>query len=467
MKIAYGTIAHETNSFSSLRTGEKEFRIWRGEEIDSSGDFWEAYRAQGVTMAPLLIAQARPNGMADREFYLRIKGELLERLEASLPVDGMFLPMHGAMEVEGIGDGESDLVSSIRRLLGEEIPIAVSLDLHGNVAPGLAASANIVTAFRTSPHRDDRLTRQRAVDHLIRAIREGLRPETALVKIPLLMPGEYALTDFEPAKSLYAKLAEIESEPGIMDASLLTGCAASDSPWTSASALVVSERPGDLARRFAVELALAVWEKRFDFGPSIELAEPEEAIARALSEPEGPVMIDDIGDNFTAGAAGDVPELLRLLMEAGATDAIVAGINDPQSVDRCVDAGLNSPVRLEIGGKRDTINGTPYAASGIVTHLYPSEQPSRAVVQSAGIRIILTREHVPFFGPGAFAQIGIDPLQAKIIVVKHLFPGLQEISRRSIYALGPGFTDWHLDRRPYRRLTRPIFPLDPGMEWRP
>jgi microcystin degradation protein MlrC len=371
------------------------------------------------------------------------------------------------MEVEGIGDGESDLVGAIRQVVGDHTPIAASLDLHANVAPKLAENANILTAFRTSPHRDDRPTRHRAVRHLLRAIEEGLQPETVLIKIPLLIPGEYALTDSEPAKSLYERLSGIESQPGIMDASLLIGCLQSDSPYSSVSVLVVSETKGSDAPRLAAELASEIWERRSEFGPSLEEAEPEDAIARALAEPEGPILMDDTGDNFTAGAAADVPVLLRLLLEADVSDAVLAGLVDPQAVEQCVKAGIGASLSLKLGGKRDQVHASPLAVKGTVVNLYPAEQPQWAIVQVGGVQVILTSEHAAFFGPGAFTQVGIDPLKAKIIAVKHIFPGMAEVARRSIYALTPGFTDWHLHRRPFKNIRRPIYPLDPEMEWSP
>ena len=141
-----------------------------------------------------------------------------------------YLSLHGAMEVEGIGDGESDLVGAIRERVGDAALISVSLDLHGNIAPALVEAADLLTALRTAPHRDGEATRERALSHLVRCLREGIRPQAAMVKLPLMLPGEYAVTEVEPARSLYEMLAAIEAEPGIMDASLMIGCAWTNSP---------------------------------------------------------------------------------------------------------------------------------------------------------------------------------------------------------------------------------------------
>lgn len=144
------------------------------------------------------------------------------------------------MEVEGIGSGETDLVKSIREIVGEDTPIAVSLDLHGNISHELAEETDVLTGFRTAPHIDLEQTKVRALMHLMECIKKGLRPLNVIVKMPMILPGEFAVTDMEPAKSLYSRLYEIEHAKGIIDASLFLGCAWSDAPNTSLSVVVVA-----------------------------------------------------------------------------------------------------------------------------------------------------------------------------------------------------------------------------------
>ena len=202
MRIAVAGIGHETNTFSTLRTELADFTLLRGEEI-VHGAFWDPYRSEGIDLVGLLTASAAPHGLVRRETYLSLKEEILERLEQALPVDGIYLSLHGAMEVEGIGDGETDLVGALRDRVGAEVPISASLDLHANLAPAVVDATDVLTALRTAPHRDGEPTRRRALSHLIRVIREGLRPASALVKLPLLLPGEWAITEVEPAQTLY------------------------------------------------------------------------------------------------------------------------------------------------------------------------------------------------------------------------------------------------------------------------
>jgi microcystin degradation protein MlrC len=145
----------------------------------------------------------------------------------------------------------NNLIQAVRELVGDDMVIAVSLDLHGNISPELVARADILTAYRTAPHRDTAATRLRALKLLTGALERGQRPAAAMVKLPLVLAGEAAVTDVEPARSLYARLPEITQTPGLLDASLLIGCAWTDSPYATVSAIVVAEADAVLAREHA------------------------------------------------------------------------------------------------------------------------------------------------------------------------------------------------------------------------
>jgi len=476
IRIAIGGIGHETNTFSPVWTEYGDFRFARGQTLlaDRVGSSWQR---EGVDLLPTLVAWALPSGLVRKWAYLRLREELLHELKALLPLDGVYLDLHGAMEVEALGDAESDLVSAVRTLVGPDVLISVSLDLHGNISPTLVEQADILTAYRTAPHRDAKATRLRALCHLTRALKDGLRPAAVLVKPPLLLAGESAVTQVEPARSLYARLAEIDHVPGIMDASLLIGCAWTDSPFTSASVIVVAERDEALARREAAGLARAMWARRHDFGYGVETAGVDEAIQRAMRTPERPVFISDSGDNVTAGGAGDIPLFAERLVALRAQEALVAGLTDPEAVQLCAAAGVGAAVTLSIGGKLDKRNGRPFVTTGRVEHLSrepddPGQAPTLAVVHISGpseigVRIVLAVDRRFFPDRASVAASGVDPMAQKIVVVKqgYLFPDLYDHAPRAIMALSPGATDLRLHELPYRHLKRPIFPLDGDIDW--
>lgn len=468
MRIAIGGIRHETNTFSPLRTGLDRFAVQRGVDI-TRDSLWSEWVDEDIEFVPALVAEARPDALVDHETYIRLKGELIERLTAALPVDGIYLDLHGAMEVEGIGDGESDLISAVRACAGSDVLVSVSLDLHANVAPVVLEGANILTAFRTAPHRDQTATRRRAVSHLIRCLQTGIKPVAIMIKLPLLLPGEFAVTDIEPARSLYSLLDKVDRAPGILDCSIVIGCAWTDSPYTAVSVIVVAEHDYAVAHEQAARLATAVWEQRTRFGPETPTMAIDDAIATALSRSERPVFLCDAGDNVTAGAAGDIPLAAERLIAAGAVDAAVMGLADAQAVADCARAGLGGRVTTQLGGKLDTRNRSPLTVTGVVAHLDPPEQPTLAVLRVEGVNIVVTADRRGFTTRASFAQANIDPRMQKIVVVKqgYLFPELREQAALAFMILSPGCTDLRLDALPFQRLRRPIFPLDNTAEWSP
>jgi len=457
MRIAIGGISHETNTFSTLRTGLDSFYIRRGPEV-IQGEFWDQLRADGVECVPTLLAGATPNGLVELAAYETLKAELLARLAEALPVDGVYLSLHGAMEVEGLGDGETDLAGAVRSLVGPDVPISVSLDLHGNLSPEFVASANIFTALRTAPHVDYPETRERAVSHLLRCIRANVRPVTAMVKLPLLLPGENAVTGIEPSLSLYRELFEIEKRPGVWDASLMIACAWTDSPYTSVSTLVVADTY-ETALSEAQAYGERVWARRADFGPEVETIEVDDAIARAKAFAHGPVFLSDSGDNVTAGGAGDVPLFIERLLAAEMIQTLVAGITDPAAVAQCVEAGLEAEVELKLGGKLDQRNAEPIAVSAIVESL----PEGMAIVRIAGLTVVVCATRRPFLSLSAFDATGLDPFAFHTVVLKqgYLAPDFRTKAVATFIALSPGFTDQRLNQLPYTRIRRPIYPLDP------
>ena len=473
MRVAIGGIRHETNTFSPVWTEYGDFTFVRGACVISGG-LKDSCRDEEVELLPTFVARALPSGTVRKTSYVQMKEELLHELRAVLPVDGVYLDLHGAMEVEDIGDGETDLVVALREMVGQDVIVSVSLDLHGNISPTLVEQSNILTAFRTAPHRDYQQTRRRALELLVLALRDHKRPVSVLVKPPLLLAGEQAVTEVEPAKSLYARLVEIDRVPGIMDASFLIGCAWTDSPFTSTSIIVVAEGDETLAQQQAADLAREVWARRSDFSLGFETASVDESIRRAMAAPERPVFISDSGDNVTAGGAGDIPLFAERLVALGAEDALVAGLTDPESVRQCAAAGEGADVALSIGGKLDQANGRPFVVTGRVHRLSDSPEdrpgpPAMATVRIAGTSIILAKDRRFFADRASIAAAGVSPMAYKIVVVKqgYLFPDLSDHAPRAILALSPGACDERLEELPYRRLQRPIYPLDGDFAWAP
>ena len=465
MRIFVGGMNHETNSFSPQRTTIESFEIRRAEILYEDPGV-KPFMGKDIEIIASLWAEAIPSGPVEMHTYSYIKESILDGLRKCGDVDGVCLFLHGAMVVDGIGGGETDLARAVRKLVGPDVLISASLDLHGNISPELADYANILTAYRTAPHIDREETRHRAFSLLVGCLQRGLKPVPVIVKIPVMIAGDPAITDEQPAADFYARLASIDKTDGILVSSLMIGYSWSDIPNIGSSVIVVAEGENHrgAATAEASRLAADFWSRRGDFCFTVPTGTIEESIRLAQGFEEGPIFISDSGDNVTSGAGGDVPLFVETLLDLGAQETVVAGIIDPDSVNACRRAGVGSDVRLSLGGKLDTIHGKPLSVEGQVIRL----TGGGAVVSSGGVDIIIAGKRTAFTTMNSFDAFGVDPKNYKIVVVKlgYLFPELKRLAKHSIVAFSPGFASQTLDL-PYKNIPRPIYPLDRDFDWAP
>jgi microcystin degradation protein MlrC len=478
-KIAVGGIAIESCTFSPLVTRAEDFlEIRRGPDVLRRHPHLAhppfAGRAD-VEWTGLFHARALPGGVVAREVYEGFKREILVRLDEVLPVDGFHLDLHGAMAVEGLDDPEADLATAVRARVGPRALVAASMDLHGNVSAALVEAIDLVTAYRTAPHEDVLATREKAARMLLDGLDRGTRPARAWCAIPVLLPGECTSTQAGPARTLYAQLADSEDAPGVLDASLWVGYVWADVPRATAAVVVTGTDPRVCAAE-AERIAGRYWAARRDFVFHVPAGTADEVLDRALAAEGGPVFVSDSGDNPTAGGAGDVPYLLERLLARpafceGAASAVYASMPDSAAVAACVAAGEGAAVRALLGGKLDPVHGRPLAVEGIVERLVPGDAVGGdlAVLRCGGVRVILTQRRKPFHRIEDFTKLGLDPSAQKVVVVKigYLEPELRAAARYAFLALTPGAVNQDVARLPYRRLTRPMFPMDRDFEWAP
>lgn len=423
-----------------------------------------------VDWLPLVHARALPGGAVERDFYESIKAELLERLRAALPVDGVFLDIHGAMSVVGMTDAEGDLAAAVRDTIGTNALVSAAMDPHGNMSRRLIGTLDLATSHRMSPHDDAPLTRTRAIANLAHCLREGIRPLKAWVRVPVLLAGERASTRDEPARGIYGSLTAIEALPGLIDAAVWIGYAWADEPRCSAAVVVTGTDPV-VVEREARALAERYWNARADFTFSVPAGAADWCIATGLAASERPYFISDSGDNPTAGGAGDVAYMLERLLAhpdlaAGRASAIWASVVDPAAVARCVAAGEGAGVTVSVGGAFGSAHGR-VALQGKVGRVLRGDEVGGdiAVVESGGVRAIITARRKPYHYVRDLHALGLDPARHDLTVVKigYLVPDLFAAAKGWILALTPGGVDQDIVRLGQRALERPIYPLDPEM----
>jgi microcystin degradation protein MlrC len=423
-----------------------------------------------VEWIPLVHARALPGGAVERDFYEAIKAEILERLHAAPPIDGVLLDIHGAMSVVGLADAESDLATAVRDAIGDDALVSAAMDPHGNMSRRLVGALDLATSHRMSPHDDAPLTRMRAVANLARCLHDRVRPLRAWVRVPVLLAGERASTRDEPARGIYGSLSKIEARPGIIDAAVWIGYAWADEPRCSA-AVVVTGTDTEAIQGEARALAERYWNARADFSFSVPAGDADWAIATGLAASERPYFISDSGDNPTAGGAGDVAYMLQRLLAhpdlaAGRETAIWASVVDPKAVARCIGAGEGARVEVSVGGAFGSTDGA-VALRGKVGRILRGDETGGdiAVLESGGVRAILTTRRKPYHFVRDFQALGLDPARHDLTVVKigYLVPDLFEAAKGWVLALTPGGVDQDIVRLGHSDLWRPIYPLDPRM----
>ena len=469
MRIAFGGLHTECSTFNPVLMQTRDFRILRGQALLDHPEF-APLKEFDATFLPLVHARAVPGGPIARATYEALKTEFLEGLAALRDLDGLYLAMHGAAFVEGLTDAEGDWIAAARDVVGPDLPVSASYDLHGNVSQAIIDRIDMFTAYRTAPHIDVEETKARAVAMLLRALREGIRPKVGWARVPLLLTGESTSTVDEPAASLYAELAEISARPGLWDASLMVGYAWADEPRATACAILTGT-DADAVLREAAGLAARYWSARheFRFGPTtLSLAE---CLNIAEATATGPLILADSGDNPTAGGVGDRAEVLAALLRRGFDNTLVAGIADPPATDACYAAGLGATLPLRIGAALDPAGSTPVTAEARVVFLADVADPAerQAVIVIAGVTVVLTARRRPFHNITDFSSLGLAPHAVRLLAVKsgYLSPELAPIANPNLMALTTGVVDQQITRMTRLRMTRPSFPFDGDFAWTP
>jgi microcystin degradation protein MlrC len=485
MRIAIAGFMHESNTFNPMPTDRAAFEAqglaigdavvteWRDAHHEVGG-FLEAAGVEGFEAVPLLMCWGTPSGPVTKAAFDEITGLIIDSVRRARP-DGLLLSLHGAMVAEGHLDADGEHLARLRQAVGRDLPIAVTLDLHGNISERLVELSDIAVAYRTNPHVDQRECGRRAARLLVRMLRGEVRPAQAIATPPMIVNIMAHDTSREPLKSFMDATRALESRPGILAASLLPGFAYADVPQMGPSIIVISDGDAALARREVDALGNALWEQRHAFAP--KLPDAATAVRHALQPIARPVVLVETGDNVGGGSAGDSTIILAELLRQGATDSVVC-LYAPDEVQRCKTAGVGAELALTIGGKVDRLHGDPVPVRGTVrllhsgTYIEPEVRHGgkrtnymgpTALVELPGRNwLVLTTLRHPPFSLGALTCVGLHPEQQRILVVKAAIAykaAYAPIAGTIIEVDTPGLTAVNPERFTYRHIRRPLFPL--------
>ena len=476
-KIAIAGLAIESSTFSPAKTEAAAFLAREGDAVFDYYPFLKNQTSQrnSADWRPTLRGHALPGGIVTRKAYDSLVGKTLNMLKKELPLDGLFFDIHGAMSVVGLEDPEGDFIEKIRALVGTKTLISTSMDLHGNVSKRLAEHTDLITCYRMAPHEDALESKQRAVDNLLSRLISGKgKPKyKAWIPVPILLPGEKTSTRIEPGKSLYLKVQPMTEKKGVIDAAIWVGYAWADEPRNHGVVMVTGDNKKEVSES-AESLAQAFWDVRNEFEFVAPTANLKTCLSNALKSNKNPYIISDMGDNPTAGGAGDVTWTLRELLnnKAFKNDAgpelIYASIPGPEMIKAAIKGGLNSTVSAKVGAQVDNRFSPPILLEGIVEAIHQGDvhAETEVVIRVGSIKVIVTKKRKPYHREKDFTQLGLNPRKTDILVVKigYLVPELYNMRGDWIMALTPGGVDQDLERLNYKRIKRPMFPLDKDME---
>lgn len=505
MRIAVASFAHETNTWSSERTGLSDFQALeyaRGEEVRARhqgvrsylGGMFDEAREAGIEAVPILSAVAEPSGTIEDDCYVTVAREIVAGIRAALaagPLDGLALALHGAGATESRDDLEGELLLDVRRAVGPDLPVVVTLDLHANVTPEMVARATALLGVHRYPHVDEYERGREAVSLLRRAVEEGVRPVGHFAPLPMLLT---TTTTEEPPGSLLNEICLArEALPEVLDCAFFHGFPYTDVPCVGAGVMVwvdgarIAGDPKARAREIAEGAAREIWAVRERLRPRRLTA--EEAVARALELAEapsgahGPVVIHETSDNPGGGAPGDGTHLLRAMLAAGLGRRLpgrvaYGHIFDPETARKAHGAGAGATIEVRLGGKTDDLHGAPIEGRaevmrvsdgrfvlttpmgrGATVDLGPS-----ARLRIDGVDVVVASVRTQVLDPGPFALHGLDVRELAIVGLKssqHFRAGFAPFARAIVTADPPGLTTMDVSAFPYRRIRRPVWPLDP------
>ena len=475
-RIAIAGLSIESSTFSPALTDETAFHAKYGTDVFSLYPFLSvdsSLRKRAVWI-PTLVGNALPGGAVTRAAYESLVNKTLDSLRQHVPYDGLYFDIHGAMSVKGLDDPEGDFIERIRAIVGKKTIISTSMDLHGNVSWRLASNTDLITCFRMAPHEDAMDTRQRAVENLLSRIETGKGKPAfkAWIDVPILLPGEKTSTRIEPGKSLYKDIAPLAAQPGIVDAAIWIGYAWADEPRNHAVVMVTGDDREKVVTG-AEQLAASFWKVRNDFAFVAPVAGLQQCLDSALKSDQHPFFISDMGDNPTAGGAGDVTWTLNQILlrpefkSASGPSLIYASIPGPGLVKAAICAGIGHPVDGFVGAAIDSRYAGPISISGKVESIAYGDKDAEVevVVRVGSVHIIVTQKRKPYHKEIDFTRLGLFPRKTDIVVVKigYLQPELYAMRAAWIMALTPGGVDQDLAQLPFKRIQRPMFPFDGDM----
>lgn len=488
MRIVTGTISHETNVLSNIATDLEQFRRRRllyGEEVfeyhrDTKtpvGGLMDGCTRHGFELIPTVFASATPSGTITAEAFDTLLGQILEGIEGAREFDGVAMHLHGAGVAENHDDIEGHILAEVRKVIGDK-PLVSTFDLHANHTRLTVESADVLIGYDTYPHVDGYERGVEAIDVIARLLDGSLVPTKAFRQPPMMPALQAQFTGKYPMSRLIEEAHRMEGKEAVETVTVAAGFPWSDFEDVGLSFIVTTNDDQALADRLADELQELAWGMRRDF--LVKPVPVKDALRRVKAATGGPYILADIGDNPGGGAPEDGTVVLRAILEEGLEGGVLAVIWDPEAVEKASASGLGTKVTVKLGGKTDDLHGKPLEVTGTVKTLTDgkwivkgpmgtgseSDMGETAVLLVGGNEVIVTSKRLQPMDLELYRSLGIEPTERKFIVVKssvHYRAAHEPIAEEVIELDTPGLTSPRLAGFGFKKLRRPIFPLDVEM----
>jgi microcystin degradation protein MlrC len=486
MRVAVGGYLVACNTFATqpftldffqrgTLTGETLLKVSQGSESAISG-FLAGAQQHGWEIVPLPFIVPGIRGTITKDAHEWAKEQLVSALRKTGKVDGVFLQLHGTAVAEHVEDCDGDILAAIRNVIGPKAALMASLDGHSNTTPFMVQQASMLIGVKTNPHYDFVPVGQQAA-RVMAGMFDGTRTPAGAWAQPAMAPAlqKLYIASGWPMEHLMRQAHNLAARhPQVLDISLLGGFFPSERRETGINVVVTTNNEPNLARDLAEQIKELCWAKRQAF--HTDMVSVEDAVREAIATDEGPVVLGDLADSGGAGTPGDGTALLAELLKQNAKGAVIGNIADPDAVQEAVKAGVGKQVTLTVGGKVDKFHGEPVQISGKVRVIHDGvfractkfnagtyHRGVTAVVDCGGVEVILTSRPVLVFESNHFRSLGIEPLERKILAAKAELQhraGFEGVAKKIIDVDTPGLATQILSRLPYKKIRRPVFPLD-------
>ncbi|MBM3534096.1 MAG: M81 family metallopeptidase [Alphaproteobacteria bacterium] len=438
------------------------------------------------TLVPIAAAQGGASGPVDQTFFEEVLERLETGLKAAMPLDGVFLSLHGAATATGDFDPDATVLRLVRSIVGPDVPIIGTLDLHANVSQAMVDLADALVAYLTNPHVDMR-ERGRECAAIMRAMLGGMRPKSAFVKLPLIPPSITQNTKSGPYADII-RYGQSKLDHEILNVSICSGFTLGDTPKNGMTVTVTARTSAERAREVAFDIATTCWADRRRYVPKMTSLEEVTAMALAAGRDvkKPALLFADVADNPGGGGRGNTTWILGAFHKAGAEGVLLGIFNDPALAAEAHDKGKGAAFTARFNRDEADQFSKPFTAEATVEALHDGNVVGRrgvvagrslrygktALLKVGGVRVVVISIRQQCCDPVAFEMFGLDIAKARSVIVKsrgHFRAGFDEFfaDGNIVEVDVPGLTTPVLSRVPYRNLPRPIFPLDPDASWTP